>query len=169
MFVNCREWGQKCRRNTAETERKRVSAWPILSGQVTAFTHSCKKRPPSGDGSPMTARPMRDACLSSAGLALRHNRKEGRSGPKGRGRSRPRSPSKPDLPPSPIRHRGANPNGALFLDVHRSPQPVADEVEADRCQENHHTRERRIDRAGVDRCAQCVQHEPPFGLRRFHA
>lgn len=40
----------------------------------------------------MTARPMRDAYLSSAGLALRHNRKERWSGQRAEAGRDPRSP-----------------------------------------------------------------------------
>src|ERR1700704_5631434 len=56
---------------------------------------------------------------------------------------------------------------ASVPDIHGAAHAVAEQVEADRDRENHRAGKCRDPRIDIDRGAQRVQHQSPFGLRRF--
>src|SRR6516164_5192801 len=58
---------------------------------------------------------------------------------------------------------------ASVPDIHRAAHAVAQEIEADRDREDHHAGQCRNPWIDVDRGAQRVEHQSPFGLRRFGA
>src|ERR1044072_1849761 len=67
----------------------------------------------------------------------------------------------------PMSFAGASITSAL--DLHRAPHAVAHEVETDRYDEDHGAGQRRHPRIDVDRSAQRVEHQAPFGFRRLRA
>src|SRR6202008_651271 len=54
-------------------------------------------------------------------------------------------------------------------DIHCAPHAVAEEIEADRNDEDHRAGQRRDPRIDVDRGAHRVEHQAPFGLGRLGA
>src|SRR6266478_8334304 len=60
-------------------------------------------------------------------------------------------------------------NDPLHPYVHRRAQPVADQVAADRGNEDRHTRQCADQRHDIDRLAQGAQHQAPIRHRRAHA
>src|ERR1700738_4040822 len=77
----------------------------------------------------------------------------------------PRTSSKACSGP-PTSAAGASDSSA---DIHCAPHSVAQQIEADRHAENHDPGERRHPGIDVNRGAQRVEHQAPFGLRRLRA